>query len=324
MSLFDTVVVQPIFNLLLVIYSIIPGADFGVAIIVLTIIIRFLMWPLVKKQLHQTKMMRKLQPELQRIKVKAKGNKQLEGMQMMELYKKYGVSPFRSLGILLIQLPIFIALFRVIRIFTLHRENLEMYTYGFLKHFPTISGIIKDPDTFNQNLFGFLKLTESAIGSNGVHVTLIILALIAAFTQYIVSKQTTPSTGSEKKLRDIFAEAGDGKEPDQAEMNAVMMRNMSKFMPVMMFFIMLNLPAALALYYATSNIIASLQQHYILKQDEDELEMIAAEPSKTKKVKAEKPKTSTKKTKKPARGKIASDATVTRIVAKDDRPRKKS
>ena len=73
MSLFDTLIVQPIFNLLIAIYGLVPGGDFGVALIIFTILVRLIMWPLVKKQLHQTKVMRKIQPELKKIKAKAKG-----------------------------------------------------------------------------------------------------------------------------------------------------------------------------------------------------------------------------------------------------------
>ncbi len=325
MNLFDTIVVQPIFNLLVLIYSIIPGADFGIALIILTIIIRFLMWPLVKKQLHQTKAMRELQPELKKIKVKAKGNKQLEGMQMMELYKKHGINPFRSIGILLIQLPIFIALFRVIQIFTLHRDEIGKYTYDFLEKIPIINELIANPGTFNEKLLGFINLTEHAVSSNGINIVLILLALVAAVTQFILSKQTMPTENSGKRLRDILAEAGDGKQPDQSEMNAVMMRKMMKFLPVMMFFIMINLPAALALYYAVSNIVAALQQQYILKKDKTELGAIAAESNKKTKDSIVKStaKPATKQTKKPARAKISTDTTVTRIVAKDNKPRKK-
>ena len=86
MNLFDLIIVQPIFNLLMALYSIIPGGDFGVAVILFTVIVRLVMWPLVVKQLHQVKAMRKMQPELKAIKKKAKGNRQLEGMMMMELY----------------------------------------------------------------------------------------------------------------------------------------------------------------------------------------------------------------------------------------------
>ena len=74
MNIFELFIVQPIFNLLLFIYSIIPYADFGFAIIIFTILIRFALWPLVVKQLHQVKAMRKIQPELARIKKASKGN----------------------------------------------------------------------------------------------------------------------------------------------------------------------------------------------------------------------------------------------------------
>jgi YidC/Oxa1 family membrane protein insertase len=127
-NIFDILVVQPIFNLLIGLYSIIPGGDFGVSIIIFTVIVRFALYPLVKKQLHQTQAMKKLQPQLARIKKQAKGNKQLESMQMLELYKQNGVNPFRSIGILLIQLPIFIALYRVIQNFTLHRDQIAKFS----------------------------------------------------------------------------------------------------------------------------------------------------------------------------------------------------
>ena len=63
MNFFDVVIVQPILNLLMAIYSIVPGGDFGVSVVIFTIITRLLLWPFVKKQLHQVKAMRKIQPE---------------------------------------------------------------------------------------------------------------------------------------------------------------------------------------------------------------------------------------------------------------------
>lgn len=314
MNIFELIVVQPIFNLLILLYSVIPGADFGIALIIFTILIRFLMWPLIKKQLHQVKAMRKIQPELTRLRKKNKGDKQAQSMQMLELYKKHNINPFRSIGILLIQLPIFIALYNVIQIFTLHRENIGKFTYDFLENIPQIKLIIEQPDQFNEKLLGFIDLTQHAISNNGVNIMLVLLAVVAAVTQYFMSKQTMPQQESKKRLRDILAEAGEGKEPDQAEMNAVVMGKMMKFLPFMMFFIMLNLPAALALYYVVSNVVALIQQHIILKKDEDELMEIASEPSKKHPLQGTKTK---------ERAKIAQEANVTRIVAKDGQNAKK-
>jgi len=81
--MFQALIVKPIFNLLVLIYAVLPGHNFGLAIIIFTIIVRFLMWPLVKKQLHQTKAMRDLQPELKKIKQASKGDKQKESLLMM-------------------------------------------------------------------------------------------------------------------------------------------------------------------------------------------------------------------------------------------------
>lgn len=314
MNIFDILIVQPIFNLLIALYSIIPGGDFGVSLIIFTVLVRFAIYPLVKKQLHQTQMMRKLQPELKKIKAKAKGNRQLEGMQMLELYKKHGVSPFRAIGILLIQLPIFIALYSVIQIFTNQREKIEQFTYSFLENLAPIRQLIDHPEQFNEKLFNVVDLTQSAITTNHVDIFLIILAAVAAITQYFMSKQTMPHDQSKKRLRDVMSEAAEGKQADQAEMNAIMMGKMVKVLPFIMFFIMISVPGALALYYAVSNIVAVMQQSYILKRDETELEEIADAP--------EKKKPGKKATAK-AREKAATQANVVRIKAKDIKKGKK-
>jgi YidC/Oxa1 family membrane protein insertase len=312
--MFDAIVVQPIFNLLFVIYSLIPGGDFGIALIIFTILVRFLMWPLIKRQLHQTKAMQKLQPELVRIKKEAKGDKRLESMRMMELYKKHGVSPFRTIGILLIQFPIFIALFLVIQIFTSQRDRIDGFTYGFLKDIGPIKDLIANPDQFNEKMFGFLDLTHHAIITSPftIDIFILVLAIGAAVTQYIMSKQTAPKVQSNKRLRDIMSEAADGKQADQSEMNAIMMNKMIKFLPIMMFFVMINLPGALVLYYTVTNIVAVIQQGSILKGDADEMISIANKAT-------DGPKKAAIK----QRVENAKEANITRITAKDNAPRKR-
>jgi len=313
-NIFDVLIVQPIFNLLIGLYSIIPGGDFGVSLIIFTVLVRFALFPLVKKQLHQTRAMKKLQPELVRIKKQAKGNKQLESMQMLELYKKHGVSPFRSIGILIIQLPIFIALYSVIRIFTQHRDQIGQYTYEFLKGLEPVKQLIAHPDQFNEKLFGVVDLTKTAFSNHGVDIVLVLLAIIAAATQYFMSKQTMPQTESKKRLRDVMAEAGSGKSADQSELNSIVMSKMVMVLPFFMLFIMLNVPGALALYYAVSNLVAVGQQTYLLRKDEEELEELAETAPAT-----APPKKATAK----AREKAATTATVTRIKAKDSKKGRK-
>lgn len=321
--MFDTLIVQPIFNLLLGLYAIIPGGDFGISLIVFTVLVRFALWPLVKKQLHQTKAIKKLQPELAKIKKQAKGNKQQEGLLMMEVYKKHGINPFRSLGILLVQLPIFIALYRVIQIITTERERVAEYAYGFVENIPQIRAIIDNPSQFNESLFGFIDLTETALTPN---IYLLLIAIGAAALQYFMAKQTMPTSDNNKRLRDVLAEAADGKEADQSEVNAIVMRKMLKFLPIMLFFIVISVPGALALYIAVSNLVGVLQQRYILNQDEDELmssaDKAVSSESRVKKAKEAKivaaPKPAKSKKNKPSKPvKSTAETTVTRISAKD-------
>jgi YidC/Oxa1 family membrane protein insertase len=317
-NIFDIVIVQPIFNLLLVIYSLIPGGDFGIALVVFTILVRLLMWPLIKKQLHQVKAMRKLQPELVKIKKASKGDKRAESLAMMELYKKHDVSPFRSIGILFIQLPIFIALFTVIQIFTKHLDQVAQFTYGFLQNLGPVQDLIANPGHFNQQMLGFLDLTKQAVVNfdfSTVNWVLLVLAIGAAVTQYIMSKQTMPNQPDKNKrrLRDIMNEAADGKKADQSEMNTAVMGKMTKFLPIMMFFIMISLPGALVLYYTVSNLVAVLQQKSILDKDATEMIQIADEPVKP----------AGKKATAKARARQAVEATtITRIVAKDTRSKR--
>lgn len=282
MSLFDVILVQPIFNILVFIYGVIPGHDFGVALILFTILIRILMWPLVKKQLHQTKLMRKLQPELQRIKKKTAGNKQLEAQMMMELYRERGVNPFSSIGMLLLQLPVFIALYGVVNLITTNNANIPKYTYDFLQGIPFVKDLVANPQHFNDSLFGVIDLSHHALG-NGVYWPILILAVVAAGLQFIQSKQLLPQVKEGRKLRDIMKDQAAGKQVDQAEMSAIMSSRMVYLFPVLTFFISIYLAGALVLYLATTSAVAIFQQARVLREDTEELEDISEEKPKTKK-----------------------------------------
>lgn len=310
MNIFEVLIVQPLFNLLTVLYAAIPGSDFGISIIVFTVLLRLVMYPLVKKQLHQTKLMRKMQPELEEIKKRTKGNRQLQGIQMMELYKRHGISPFRSIGILLIQLPIFIALYLVIRIFV-DAHEFGKYTYDFLENFPAIKSFVEHPDKFNETFLGFVDLTRHPIDEKGVSYFLIALAVAAAVGQYFQSKQTMPQDPSKRKrLRDLLKAASEGEQADQSEINNAVMGKMIFVLPFFMLFIMMSLPGAISLYYATTTLVAVIQQGRILREDEEEMEEIVDHAA---------PKSSGKKATAKARAREASEATVTRIVAKSNR-----
>lgn len=274
MNIFDIVVVQPIFNILLLIYAFVD--DFGISIILFTILIRIALWPLIKKQLHQTKLMRKVQPELKKIKRQSKGDKQLEAKLMMELYRERGVKPFSSIGLLILQIPIFIGIYVVINIITNHRDQIASHLYSFTKSLPDIQNIIEGNHQFDETLLGVIDLTQTALGGGQIYPVLILLAFVAAFFQYIQTKQLMPNDGSRKKLREILKEASEGKEADQSEISAAMGSKMATFMPLLLLVFALYLPAAVVLYYAVSSMVAVVQQHFVLKQDEEELTQLAS------------------------------------------------
>ncbi|MDR0957409.1 MAG: YidC/Oxa1 family membrane protein insertase [Candidatus Nomurabacteria bacterium] len=293
MSIFDRLLTQPIFNLLALIYNFI--GDFGVAIIILTIIVRIILWPLVKKQLHQTKLMRSIQPELKRIKKQANGNRMIESTMMMALYKEKGVKPFSSMLVLLIQLPIFIALVSVIQLFNMtlpaetdanyeqfvkikeeRKAKLDTLAYPGISDLNNVKSMTSDPENFKPKLFGAIDLTQSA----GNYFPALIIAILAAAFQFIQSKQLIPKSTDKRKLRDMFKDAAKGKEVDQADMMSATSGKMMYMMSFMTFLIALALPAAVVLYYAITSLVAVIQQRFVLKKDSDELLEISGETKK--------------------------------------------
>lgn len=304
MGILDTIVVQPIFNLLMVLYGLVPGGDFGVALILFTIIIRLLLWPLVKKQLHQAKVMRAMQPEMLKLNKKYKKDRQARAMALMQLHKKHGVKPLSSILVLLIQLPILIGIFRVVQIFATDRGLLAQYTYGIVGHIPGVRALLEQPDSFNQQFLGIMDLTQRAVGGGQVVISLLIVAASASLLQYLLSKQLSPQQAGQRRLRDVLAEAGQGKEADQMEVNAIMMQKMMKVMPVMMFLVAISLPGALALYMMVGNVVAYMQNAMIMKQQAAEAPLAPLRPAQPSR--ANKPERTT------------AESRVTRITAKDN------
>lgn len=312
MNFFDILIVQPIFNLLIAIYSIMPWGDIGLAIVVFTVIVRFAMYPLLRSQLHQSRLIRKLQPQIVKIRKQSKGNRQQESLRMMELYKQNNVNPMRSIGMLLIQLPIFFGLFFAVRILASERGRIAEFTYDILEQLGPIKQIIENPDTFNHTMLGIIDVADTAVSTAGVNISLVIIALLAAYTQRVMTRQTMPKDENAKTMRQIMSDATKkGVEPDQAEVNAAMMNNMMKFMPILMFFIMISLPGAIAWYYMVSNVIAVLQQRRILGEDVEDMEKVADTVDAMNETKHKSHVKAKKKEKQ------AKEAHITRIVAKD-------
>lgn len=310
--LIDVVIIRPIVNILFVIYNLV--GDFGLAIILFTIIVKLLTWPLVKRQLKQTKLMRKIQPELAEIKKNCKGNRQMESLQMMDLYKRNNIKPFRTVLTTLIQLPIFMALFMSISAMVNPRPSADTcgYTnvyncaYEPVRSMPRIAEIINkqdeyfvDVDTakaakeageepaavtyhFEPKLFNLIDLSAhpADVFQGKISVssfTILLFAIGASVLQFFASRQQNPSGKSEKSksFRQLMKETKEGKEPDQADLSAMTSRQMTIMMPIMMFFIMFYLPGALVFYYVLSSAITVAQQKIALNKAEEEMEISA-------------------------------------------------
>lgn len=287
----DMIIVRPITNILFLIYGLV--GDFGLAIILFTVLVKICLWPLVKRQLHQTRLMRKIQPQLAEIKKNCNGNRQLESLQMMDLYKRNNIKPFRSVLTLIIQLPIFIALYTAVRVMVLPTpsDNLSIRAYAPVAQMERIQDVIgkqeaflnqdqnaeeKQTYDFHPTLFGLVDLdTKAGLGSISAGIILV-FAIASAFSQYWISRQQMPSNKKKRKtFRQIMAEATEGKEPDQTELNQIVSGQMSYMMPVMMLLLMINLPGALVFYYLISNLMTGAQQKYILSKSEEEMEISA-------------------------------------------------
>ena len=297
----DMIIVRPIVNLLFVIFNLVH--DFGLAIIILTIIVKLCMWPIMKKQLNQSKLIRKLQPEIIKIKKNCKGNKQLESLQTMDLYKRYNVKPFASMLTLLIQLPIFIAIFSAIRVVAtpLPEDNLMNRAYEIVAYEgseirnleekqevyladltnPEIPAEEKTEYDFHPQLFGVINLDVKASDVLMGNFTwsaffILICTILASVIQYWATKQQMPSGKSEKKkkFRDILREAKEGKEIDESEISTMATGSMAGMMPIMMFIIMFNLNGALAFYYFLSNVITVTQQRIVLRKVDDDIDTV--------------------------------------------------
>jgi len=234
-TLFNEILYRPLFNGLIWLYNIIPIHDLGIAIIALTILIRFLLYPLSKKAIQSQKALTKLQPEIKEIQKKYK-NKEEQAKAMMALYKKHKVNPMAGCLPILVQFPILIALYRVF--FTGLDPNNLNGLYSF----------IEIPGTLNLMFLGIIDLSQRSI----------FLALLAGFLQFIQSKMIMPKIMSGQNSKNLKIGGLD--------FSSLMSRQMTYFMPIITIFIAWGLPAALPLYWVVITLFGIAQHHFTKTQ----------------------------------------------------------
>lgn len=295
--MFNDFIVQPIFNFIEVIYAVLPGHDLGIAIIIFTLLVRIALWPILKKQLHQASLIKKLQPQLKAIKKEANGDKQKEARLQMELYKEHGIKPATTILTLIIQIPIFIGLYQAVLKIIKDPNQLIEFAYDPVKNLPYIQELSQDISKFSHEFLGIVDLSKQGFGPGGIYVPAVILALMAGYAQYRQSKLMMGDPKDAKKLSDIMKSASSGTKVDQSDVNAAVGRSMGKILPIMTVVFSVNIPSALTLYILTTTVVGYYQQKHVLDQDKEEMLEEADAPDE-KPVKKSKPKKSKPKRKK--------------------------
>ncbi len=280
--MFELLIVKPLFNLLALIYALLPGHNFGLALIIFTVLIRFMMLPLLKKQLYHAKAMREMQPELKKIKQASKGDKQKESQLVMELYRERQIKPLAPIGLLIVQFIVLIGLYSGLKRVIEHPEAIINFSYGWIHNLPWMQTLSQDISKFDATLFGVIDLTKSAIGKDGVwYIPGLMLVIGSAFSQYLSSSQLLPKSKDGRTLKHILKEATNGKQTEQAEVQMAVGRTTKYIIPFAILFLTVGLASALNLYWFVGGMVAYYQQGRILKKDETELEEIADKSTKT-------------------------------------------
>ena len=229
-NFFNVLLYYPLFNFLVLLYNYLPGHDFGIAIIFLTIIIRIILYPVSIKALNSQKTLQELQPKVQEIQKKYKNNKEQLAKETLKLYRQEKINPFSGLFLAIIQLPILIALYTVFWKGLNSSELANLYSF------------VPNPGQINAIFLGLIDLSKANF----------IFAVMAGIIQFFQTKMLMPKSESIK-----------GKSSDISQM---MQKQMVYFFPFLTIFILMKLPSAIGLYWIVSGVFSIIQQYFILKQ----------------------------------------------------------
>jgi YidC/Oxa1 family membrane protein insertase len=221
-SFFYHILTQPLTNILVLFYNTIANQDLGVAIILLTLFIRLLLWPLFHKSTRQQVIMQHLQPKVKAIQKEHKEDKIKQTEALMALYAEHGVSPFSGFLFLLLQIPILIALYRIFLVGLTPDRMAALYSF------------ISNPGPLHTSFLGLINLDERSI----------LLVALAAALQFVQGKLALPKRDPGQQLAPTESVA----------------RNMIFIGPVITLVIFFNLPAAVSLYWVTTSIVSIIQQ----------------------------------------------------------------
>ncbi len=221
-SAFHTLLYQPLYNSLVFLTSIIPGADIGLAVITLTIVVRFVLLPLSHKQRSTQAKMKLLEGEMAAIKKTYESDKRVQGEKIMALYKEHGVNPLSGFLLILIQIPILLALYFV-------------FTRGIPFGSTDLYSFVSLPTNIDSSFFGLLELSVA-------NIWIAVVVGVSQYFQTVLALPPMPAVDKNKPqdLGSAFAKS--------------MNTNMRYVMPVVIILISAKLPAVVSLYWLTSNL----------------------------------------------------------------------
>lgn len=238
-AFFHAILYKPLYNLLIALVAVMPGNDMGLAIIAITIIIRLILHPFSQSAFRSQRAIQKIQPKLRELKEKHKDDQQAFAQASMQMYKDNKVNPASSCLPLLLQLPILLALYWVLR------DGMTGVDQTVLYHFTPIPGHV------SAIAFGFLDL----------HKPSWIIAILAGAAQFFQAKMIQAPAPAIKT---------EGSK-DEAMMSA-MNKQMLYLMPLLTVFIGWSLPAGLTIYWFLATLLTIAQQWYIFRQLDKEEE----------------------------------------------------
>lgn len=230
---FTVLLYNPLFNALVLLYLYLPGRDFGIAVIVLTILIRIILYPLMVNSLKSQKALSEIQPKMKEIQEKHKNDKEMQSKEMMALYQREKINPLGGCLPLLIQLPILIALYQVF---------MKGLVPGTMHH---LYSFIPNPGVINTSFLGLINLTEPNM----------ILAVLSGIIQFFQTKTMTP------KKKNI-----EGKKDQMSQFSDIMQKEMLYFFPILTVFILWKLPSAIGLYWIVTGLFSIYQQMMVNRE----------------------------------------------------------
>jgi YidC/Oxa1 family membrane protein insertase len=235
LAIFDTIVYQPIYNALIFLYNTIPGQDFGIAIILVTLILKFLLFPLSQKQIESQKKLQELQPKIKAIQDKHKNDKEKQTKELMEFYKTNKANPFGGCLPLVVQLVFLIAIYRVL---------LNISSANLMADAASLYSFVANPGQIQSLFIGLIDLSKP-------FWPFAVLAAGAQFyqTKMLMGKQPKPEAGK------------------NADFAQIMNKQMLFLGPGLTFFIGIKFAAGLSLYWLVSTVFAIWQQWHLSKKD---------------------------------------------------------